>query len=149
MRSSIVTLLAVVILSGAARGDEASALKLIEQLKGTVRRDDKQNDKPVVAVRLRLTKVTDDDLKELKAFPQLADLNLSDTKVTDAGLKELKELKQLATLNLSATQITDAGLKDLQDFKQLQSLSLYNNPQLTDAAVKDFKESLPGCKVNR
>ena len=58
-------------LSGAARADEASAVKAVENLGGKVTRDDKLPGKPVIGV------------------------NLPGTKVTDAGLKELKHLKQL------------------------------------------------------
>src|SRR5712691_11471173 len=75
-------------LSGAARADEASAVKAIENLGGKVTRDDKLPGKPVIGV------------------------NLGGTKVTDAGLKELKDLKHLTSLNLGWTKgggkVTDA-----------------------------------------
>jgi len=90
MRWSISALLAVMILSGAARGDEADAVKMVEQLGGTIKRDDKQPGKPVVAV------------------------DLSRTRVTDVELKELKELKALTKLDLHRANVTDAGVKDLQ-----------------------------------
>src|SRR3954447_6898200 len=63
-------------LSGAARADEASAVKAVENLGGKVTRDDKLPGKPVTGV------------------------NLAFAHVTDAGLKELKDLKQLTTLAL-------------------------------------------------
>src|SRR5438094_10489545 len=62
-------------LSGAARADEASAVKAVENLGGKVTRDDKLPGKPVIGV------------------------DLGHTQVTDAGLKELKHLKQLTSLN--------------------------------------------------
>ena len=66
----------VVILSGAARADEADAVKVVEKLGGKLTRDDKQPGKPVVEVNLSLKKVTDADLKQLKELKQLASLNL-------------------------------------------------------------------------
>src|SRR5436309_312206 len=89
-------------LSGAARADEASAVKAIENLGGTVTRDDKLPGKPVIGVNFNANPgvVTDAVLKELKDLKQLASLSLRLTKVTDAGLKELKHLKQLTSLDL-------------------------------------------------
>src|SRR3954453_18459345 len=63
-------------LSGAARADEADAVKAVEKLGGTPTRDDKLPGEPVTRV------------------------SLGNTRVTDAGLKELKDLKQLASLDL-------------------------------------------------
>src|SRR5438477_5554009 len=80
-------------LSGAARADEATAVKAVENLGGKVRRDDKLPGKQVIGLNLPATKVTDAGLKELKDLKHLTSLNLNDTegggKVTDAGLKEL------------------------------------------------------------
>src|SRR5213080_2959225 len=88
----------LILSSGAARADEASAVKAVEKLGGKVTRDDKLPGKPVIGV------------------------NLGHTKMTDAGLKELKHLKHLTSLNLGWSEVTDAGLKELKDLKQLTSL---------------------------
>jgi hypothetical protein len=77
-------------LCGAAQADEASAVKAVENLGGTVTRDDKLPGKPVIEV------------------------NLGGTQVTDAGLKELKDLKQLTSLYLGDNKVTDDGVADLQ-----------------------------------
>src|SRR5207237_1146037 len=111
-------------LSGAARADEASAVKAVENLGGKVYRDDKLPGKPVIGVHLH------------------------EIWVTDAGLKELKDLKQLTTLGLSHTQVTDAGLKELADLKQLTSLSL-GSTKVTADGVADLQKALPGCKITR
>ena len=114
-------------LPGAARADEASAVKAVENLGGKVTRDHKLPGNPVIGVNLGGLfpgKVTDAGLKELKHLKQLTSLNLSATAVTDAGLKELKHLKQLTTLNLAVTGVTDDGVADLQ-------------------------KALPGCKITR
>src|ERR687885_253762 len=94
-------------LSGAARADEASAVKAVEKLGGKVTRDDKLPGKPVIAVNLAGTAVTDAGLKELKHLKQLTSLDLAVTRVTDAGLKELADLKQLTSLDLHVTGMTD------------------------------------------
>src|SRR4051812_3775680 len=109
MRTVLVdAVILLVCLSGAARADEASAVKAVEKLGGKVTRDDKLPGKPVIGV------------------------DLAAPKVTDAVLKELKDLKHLTSLNLNAPEgggkVTDAGLKELKDLKQLTSLSLVNNP---------------------
>ena len=109
-------------LFGAARADEASAVKAVEKLGGKVTRDDKLPGKPVIGV------------------------NLTGTGVTDAGLKALKDLKQLTTLNLDKTKVTDAGLKELKELKQLTLLDIYKT-QVTDAGVKELREALPNCRV--
>ena len=111
-------------LSGAARADEASAVKAVEKLGGTVTRDDKLPGKPVIGV------------------------NLAGTQVTDASLKELKDLKQLTTLNLAFAQVTDADLKELKDLKQLTSLNLIH-VKVTDDGVAALRKALPGCKIGQ
>src|SRR5437588_249599 len=125
-------------LSGAARADEASAVKAIENFGGKVTRDDKLPGKPVIGVNLAHTKVRDAGLKELKDLKQLTTLYLNDTKVTDAGLKELAHLEQLTALNLRATGVTDLGLKELKHLKQLTWLDLAGN-QVKDLGLKELK----------
>src|SRR5580704_16599669 len=114
MRCSPTAMLAVVILSGAVRADEADAVKVVEKLGGKIIRDDKQPGKPIVGVGFDSTSITDADLKVLKHFQQLLSLNITNCRITDAGLKELKELKQLTSLELAYTSVTDVGLKELQ-----------------------------------
>jgi len=76
--------------TSAGQAAEAAAVKMIEELGGKVRVDDKRPGKPVVAVSLEGTKVTDAGLKELKELKSLRSLYLMHTKVTDAGVKELQ-----------------------------------------------------------
>ena len=78
-------------LSGAARADEASAVKAVEKLGGKVTRDDKLPGKPVIGVVLNRTRVTDASLKELKDLKQLTHLNLIHVKVTDDGVADLQK----------------------------------------------------------
>src|SRR5919205_1008897 len=78
MRTMLIgAVMLVACLFGAARADEASAVKAIESLGGKVTRDDKLPGKPVIGVNLAGTKVTDAGLKELKDFKQLTSLDVS------------------------------------------------------------------------
>ena len=141
-------LLGLLVLALAGRADEAAAVKAIKKLGGGVEVDTKQPGKPVVAVVLYNTRVTDVGLKELTGLKHLRALNLNDTTVTDVGLKEVKELKSLQLLDLGHTKITDAGLKELKELKNLQWLALYGT-KVTDAGVKELQAALPGLKILR
>ncbi len=78
------------------------------------------------------SKVKDDDLACLQAFPELEHLNLGGTKIGDAGLQHLKGLKRLKRLGLAGTRVTDAGVKELEELPELDALIL-NNTKVTDA----------------
>jgi hypothetical protein len=117
--------------------DEAAAVKAIEKFGGSVTVDTKQAGKPVIAVQLFWSKVTDAGLKELAGLKRLQSLDLSGTNVTDAGLKELAVLKSLQSLDLGRTQVTDAGLKLLIVLNRLQLLNL-SYTQVTDAGLKEL-----------
>jgi Leucine Rich repeat len=78
--------------------------------------------------------VTDADIANLKDFPQLTTLNLSDTKITDDGLIQLKTLSQLKVLFLDGTEITGAGLGNLEGLTLLEDVSLTNS-KVTDSAL--------------
>ena len=86
MRYGLSALLAAVILSCAARADNAAAVTLVEKLGGKVTRDDQHEGKPVIAVDLTHLKVTVADQKDVKELKQLMSPYLGGTQVTDAGL---------------------------------------------------------------
>ncbi len=99
----------------ATNSKEAQAINAIEELEGDYSREDDEDDNsPVVAVNLAGRHVNDAVLSQLKNFPKLRNLDLSNSSITDAGLTHLKELKQLQTVMLTRTQVTDAGVADLQ-----------------------------------
>jgi len=125
------------VLTGVTRADEASSVAALAELGARIQRDEKQPGKPVVAVDLRNTKVTDAGLKNLAPLTQLQTLDLRETEVTDAGLTNLAPLTQLQTLYLN-TKVTDAGLKDLAPLTQLQTLDLSYAMGVTDAGLKDL-----------
>ena len=104
--------------------------EVIRRLGGSLTRDDKSVDRPIVAVNLSrrlptLSSVasgtatfypaaTDADVRILRALEKLEKLDLSDAFVTDRGLKDIGAIKSLMVLNLSNTRITDAGLVELK-----------------------------------
>ncbi len=99
-----------------AQGDEAEdrAVEAIRKVDGAVARDEKAPGRPVVYVDLNYRTVTDEGLKELRAFKGLRTLCLGFTQVTDVGLKELRGAKGLRVVYLNNTPVTEAGIADLQ-----------------------------------
>src|SRR5262249_58399579 len=82
----------------------------LTRLGAKIKRDSLAAGKPVVAVDLSLTAVTDTDLEQLKGLTDLRALNLIGTQVTDAGLAHLQGLANLNHLLLQGSQISDVGL---------------------------------------
>jgi internalin A len=123
------------------RADEAEdpAAKWAEGVGGTVTRDAKVPGKPVVAVSFGPVnkKVTNDGLKELKAFKNLKNLNIFFCEqITNAGMTHVKELKSLETLSLGNTSVADDGLAELKDLKGLKVLGLAGCIKMTDKAAE-------------
>ena len=129
-----------------AEDAENKAVAFVKNLGGKVTRNEELPSKPVVAVVLGRTTVTDMGLKELVSLKNLSTLDLGKTKVTDAGLKELAILKNLSELDLSGTEVTDAGLKELDALLQLTNLNLHGT-MVTDAGVAELQKALPRCKI--
>ena len=88
----------------------------------------------VLGISLADCAITDGDLRQLRALPNLKELFLTRTNVTDAGIEELSGLQRLETLVLDGTKVTDAGMANLQDMKQLRFLWLQNTA-ITDAGL--------------
>lgn len=80
----------------------------------------------VTGVNLRGTWVSDTDLRQLKALPDLADLDLSLTRITDQGMQELRGLPGIVELNLAfAEYVTDEGLAAIKEWKKLRRLNVH------------------------
>jgi hypothetical protein len=143
----VLLLVVLVLIAGAAVAywfltrptDQDKAVAAVEKLGGKAEVDATQPGKPVIAVDLRGKEVTDEDLEQLKHFPQLQKLDLSVTKITDAGLATVGGLTQLQGLDLSGTQITDEGLQHLKGLKQLRTLKLNLLDHVTDAGLDHLK----------
>lgn len=113
----------------------------IDRLSGKVIRDEDQPGRPIIAVDLSHSTVTDADLKRLARFTELQSLELSFTDVTDEGLEHLRVLVNLEHLDLTNTDTTYAGLKHLKQLVMLQNLVLSDQEAdgLTDAGLEDLK----------
>src|SRR5262245_30853281 len=117
----------VLVFTTPARADDddtEKVVKRVEDLGGSVERDEGSPGKPVIGVKLTSCKATDADVAELRTFEFLTHLNLGDTLVTDAGLKKVAQLDSLTTLELGHTAITDKGLKELASLRLLTELGL-------------------------
>ena len=110
-------------------------IREIEKLGGSVTLDEMIATRPIVAVDLGGSGITDAGLKHFAGLTQLKTLDLHDTKVTDAGLESLKSLHHLQMLFLHQTTVTDAGLERLKGLTQLQWLCL-SKTHVTDAGLK-------------
>jgi hypothetical protein len=97
----------------AAQG-RARALAIVRRRGGRCEIDKDSPGKPVVRVILFKTRVTDDEVRQLKWLSRLRYLDLAGTDVTDACLDDLRELRELQFLDLSGTKVTGAGLIDLR-----------------------------------
>lgn len=98
----------------------------------------------VVFVRLRDTKVKDDDLKLLKKFPFLENVDLSNTQISSSGLAHLRNSNHLACLCLWNTKVGDAGLKHLENCQKLSTL-LLDGTRVTDDGLAHL-EKLAGLQ---
>jgi endonuclease YncB( thermonuclease family) len=101
-------------------GETASqrkAVAALQHLKPVITYDETKPGKPVIAIGFRPNtndKVTDDDLAQLKSFPNLRSLDLpSSSQVTVAGLSQLAELRSLVELNVNWTKASAAGVVNL------------------------------------
>jgi Leucine-rich repeat (LRR) protein len=115
--------------------DQATAIAEIRRGRGVVRLDETRPGKPIVAVDLKKTEVTDAGLECLvKNLTQLQHLELAFTRVTDAGLEHIKGLTELRLLDLLDTRVTDAGLEHIKGLTQLRTLWL-GGTKVTDAGL--------------
>ena len=92
--------------------------------------------------------VTDAGLGELSGLANLQYLYLNDTPITDAGLVHIASLRSLEELSLTNTQVTGAGLMQLSGLTKLDYLYLYSTP-ITPAGVDELQKALPKCRINR
>jgi len=78
----------------------------------------------LVDLRLKGTKLSDEEMVVFDYLKNLEYLTLTDTKVTDTGLEHLAGLKKLRVLDLSGTRIRGSGLVHLKDLDSLEYLGL-------------------------
>jgi hypothetical protein len=106
MRVQLLLTLIIALFSGAksqARDEtQEHARAAVKKLGGTVRIDGKDPSRPVIGINLDSTPVTDDDLMNLKTFPQLRVLSLNQTPISDTGLEHIKGLTARANFHASS-----------------------------------------------
>jgi hypothetical protein len=129
-------------------GTQDAAVAAIRKLGGRVERDAEAPGKPVVAVDLYRTPVSDVGLAHLKGLANLETLFLYRTRITDGGLAHLKGLAKLQTLSLSGTEVTDGGLAHLKGLANLRTLYLVVT-KVTDKGVADLQKALPEVAIIR
>jgi Leucine-rich repeat (LRR) protein len=79
----------------------------------------------IVAVNLRGTWVSDVELIDIAALPDLERLDLSHTRISDEGMLHLKGANGIRELNLRyAEQITDQGMNAIKAWSKLTRLEL-------------------------
>ncbi|HUR55562.1 MAG TPA: hypothetical protein VMZ71_15610 [Gemmataceae bacterium] len=92
----------------------------------------------VVAVYLRDTRATDDDLRVISNLYWLENLDLTNTWITDDGLAHLKGMKNLRVLCLWKTQVGDAGVAHLRDLTKMWLLTL-DGTKVTDTGLAHLR----------
>jgi hypothetical protein len=83
----------------------------------------------ITSLDLRGAAITDADLAQLSALPNLASLSLHGTAITDAGMAYLRNVPKLTSIDLRATKVTGAGVVILPT-ERIEAL------HLTDTQVK-------------
>jgi len=127
-----------------ARTDSSKDLVIaeVERLGGKVELDESLPARPIIKIDLHSTQIADADLSFLvkanKDLKQLRYLDLRLTKIGDAGIANVKHLNSLQTLNLFRTQLSDQGLSYIKNLKQLQTL-LIGGTKVTDAGLVNLK----------
>ncbi len=79
-------------------------------------------------------KVVDDDLLNLRWFPDLVKLNFG-PELTDRAMENLRFVPKLQMLDLSCGRITDEGLAHLQHVPGLVELNLHACKKITDSGL--------------
>jgi len=135
--------------------EEAAAIAYFEKIGGEVKVFRRIFlGKPVMALHLSRSKISDDGLRHLKKLSKLRELYFDFKKnITDAGLAHLKGLTKLQVLSLWGTKFTDEGLVHLEGLIELQKLHL-DESSLSDAGLVHLRKltklqvlSLSGTKI--
>ncbi len=133
------------------RADDGTkrASKVITDAGGTVMHRDGKETNPVVAVNLSEVKLTDEVVKSLAAFDELAALDLSRTTgLTAERLAHVAELTELRILNLSQNaELTDRSIFKLNTLTNLYALNISKCAQITDQSLSVIGESYLQLRV--
>jgi Leucine Rich repeat len=111
-----------------ARRAEKRAAAFFRALGGDVQRQNFVTGPRLTAVSFNqrdASRLRDEHLRELIAFPWLKQVRLNDAPVGDVGMKHIGRLTKLDYLVLRGTQVTDAGLAHLAGLTELEVLDLH------------------------
>ncbi len=103
--------------------------------------------KNLIALQTHLSKIDDQGLAQLQAFPQLQELFLGGPLNSEqAVLNAAQNLKQLGVLWIFDVPLTDAGVNRLANMPNLNVIKLIRT-NATDAAVNRLRAALPDAKI--
>lgn len=116
---------------------QAEAIQAVRALNGTVDHEGNDVKRPVIAVKLMITRSLTPKLMDLLTrFGHLKELNLSGTNLDDALLETVQGMTSLEVLYVATTGITDKGVKHLRGLAGLRKLSL-SDTAVTDGCLED------------
>lgn len=118
-----------------APDERALALAMLERLGAKLRWDTRPTGKELVAIDLRKSAVTDNDVKRLVVFSELRELVLSETAITDASAPTFAQLRNLRSLRFGATGASDSCVEAAASLPSLEMLSA-SWTHVTDAGVR-------------
>lgn len=101
----------------------------------------------VVSLNLSGMPVGGDDLKVLKSFENLRELNLNYTTLDDEQLASVPSLPTLKRLNLSGTAITLAGARKILAMPTLRSIFLWDTP-IDGGGLASLIEEFPSVYID-
>ena len=173
MKASVLSALALLLVTAAVRADPPGAVDRILMAGGFVGTVNDDAGSPVDRVELgrdatdadlaglcelrhlqslylRHTHVTEDGLRAVAGLPRLRRLGLCGANVTDQGLGHLGAMRGLKELEVfKCPNVTDQGLRHLEALSQLESLDLRGCPKVTDQGVGRLRKALPNCEIRR
>ncbi len=104
--------------------ERGRVLALVNRLGGEPQPKEITAGLPLIGIRLATTRVSDDQLGELRGLSSLRSLDLTQTRISDAGLARLRGHEGLQSLVLYDTKITDRGFEHIATVSRLESLSV-------------------------
>ena len=114
--------------------EEDRVVRNVEEWGGSVSRDDRAPNRPVVAVTLVGPRAGDEEVSQLSQFKQLRQVYLLDARITSQGLKALKDLEKLHSVFLEGDFVTDATLRGLNALRNVRVLGL-TRTRITDVGM--------------
>jgi hypothetical protein len=111
-------LLSVALLAGGCSehiSDQQTALERMRELRAVLTPAAPSVTEPIRMINLSNTRVVDEDLELLRAFPGLQAVSLRGTSVSDEGIEQLASLSLLRRVDLGETRITSRGMRRLRE----------------------------------